>query len=197
MSLHRVAFYPCCGGDVEEPLELLKPYVDEIIFCDLKLMPKCSKDLSSEFLPKATFWRADVISIIDRLPLINVLFYRCDSGGGLWYYIKSLREKGLPTDGVIGESGSGLEIMGDLLPVILKKFHPSGGWIFSDGSNSDKRFRSLIDAPDEWRNRPSVGFKFRHEPAYSFRETARRSVVHAVRLLPNDPPSRRDQQKTR
>jgi hypothetical protein len=191
---HRVAFYPCCGGDIVEPLELLKPHVDEVIFCDLKLRPKRRSHLPTEFIPKATFWCADVISMIDHLPPISVLFYRCDTGGRLWHRIKRLRERGLPTDGVIGEGGSGLEIMGELLPLILKKFHPGGGWIFSDGSNADKRFRSIIKNPDEWRNRPSVGFKFKHEPENSFRNTARCRVMHAVRVLPIDPPSRRTQQ---
>lgn len=194
---HRVAFYPCCGGDVEEPLELLKGYVDEIIFCDILKSGKGVKRQSLKSIPKATFWHGDVIEYIDHLPLLNVLFYRCDSGGACWHVIKRLRDRGLPTDGVIGEGGSGLEIMGDLLPLILKKFHPSGGWIFSDGSNADKRFKSLINAPNEWRNRPSTGFKFRHEPDNSFRNTTRGDLIHAVRLLPVNPPSLRTQQKPR
>ena len=30
----KVAFYPCCYLDLLRPLEILTPYVDEIIFCD-------------------------------------------------------------------------------------------------------------------------------------------------------------------
>jgi hypothetical protein len=32
---HRVAFYSCCGLDIERPLQLLRPYADEVIFCDI------------------------------------------------------------------------------------------------------------------------------------------------------------------
>ncbi len=28
----RVAFYPCCGTDVEEPLELLRKFAEEVVF---------------------------------------------------------------------------------------------------------------------------------------------------------------------
>lgn len=192
--LRKIGFYPCCGGDLAEPRELLKGVVDEIIFCDIREKRNIP---FSKFLPKATFWGGDVITLIDKLPLINVLFYRGDSGGIYWPEIKRLREMSLPTDHVVGEGGSGIEIMGDVLPLILKKFHPSGGWIFSDGSNSDKQFENLIKTPNEWQIRPSTGFKFRHEPDNSFRNITRGSVVHAVRLLPIDPLYSRTQQKPR
>jgi hypothetical protein len=182
--LHRVGFYPCCGGDIKEPLELLSSYVDEIIFCDLKVRRPKSDSIPYGLGPKATFIRRDVIDYIEHMPTISVLFYRADSGGIYWSEIKKLREMSLPTDHVVGEGGSGIEIMGDVLPSILKKFHPSGGWIFSDGSNSDKQFDSLIRIPNEWQNRPMTGFKFRYEPDFSFENTGRGRIVYAIRVLP-------------
>jgi hypothetical protein len=32
MMPHKVAFYPCCAYDIEEPLSLLTGMVDEIVF---------------------------------------------------------------------------------------------------------------------------------------------------------------------
>ena len=31
----RVAFYPCCAIDIEEPLELLRGFAEEVVFCDV------------------------------------------------------------------------------------------------------------------------------------------------------------------
>lgn len=188
--LHKIAFYPCCGGDIEEPRELLKSFVDEIIFCDLKKFNKNREISSIEPIPKAKFWCGDVVDLIDHLPPICVLFYRRDSGGKLWHIIKSLRDRGLSTEGVTGEGGSGIPIMADLLPLILRKFDPRGGWIFSDGSNSDELFSSWINAPNEWMSNPNTCFKFMHVPEKSFRDSKRGSVIHAIQLLPIDPPVR-------
>jgi hypothetical protein len=63
------------------------------------------------------FFRGDVRKVINRVALIDLLFYRRDSGGG--------------------EGGSGVFVLGDsFLPKILEKFNPEGGLIITDGSNS-------------------------------------------------------------
>jgi hypothetical protein len=38
---HRVAFYPCCAEDVAEPLDLLRGFADEVVFCDVNASPTC------------------------------------------------------------------------------------------------------------------------------------------------------------
>ena len=80
-----IAFYPCCGVDIEQPLMLLENYVDEVVFCDME------KRLSSHWrqvaadavnnLPSATFRVGDLTQIANELPIINLLFYRRDSAG--------------------------------------------------------------------------------------------------------------------
>jgi hypothetical protein len=115
-----VAFYPCCGDDVREPLILLRDYVDEVIFCDVdeRLSSKWHRIASAtEFnSPAATFRVRDVNQIVHTLSVINLLFYRRDSAG---------------------EGGSGVFVLGDsVLPLILRCFPAEGGLIITDGSNS-------------------------------------------------------------
>jgi hypothetical protein len=117
---HRVAFYPCCGPDIERPLQLLRPYPDEVVFCDTNksLQPQWQRCLlaAAPDGPRPTLLVRDVREAISRMTLINVLFYRKDSDG---------------------EGGSGVLVLGDsFLPEILQRFPPEGGLIITDGSNS-------------------------------------------------------------
>ena len=127
MSL-RVAFYPCCCRDVVEPVDLVQPYADRIVFCDI------DKSLKSEWQTRtprspdsvqAEFRLDDARNVIASMAQIDVLFYRGDSEG---------------------EGGSGLFVLGDsVLPSILSKFPKQGGLIITDGSNSrGSNFKRMI-----------------------------------------------------
>lgn len=119
---HRVAFYPCCSTDIEEPLGLLRDFADEVVFCDVNpsLRPRWN-EISARFseglpLPNASFLVDDVRTVVNCIERIDVLFYRGDSGG---------------------EGGSGILVLGDsFLPRLLRRFPPHGGYIITDGSNS-------------------------------------------------------------
>lgn len=53
----RIAFYPCCANDVEEPRCLLRGYADEIVFCGVnpKLLYLFRKVGRQDNLPVAKF----------------------------------------------------------------------------------------------------------------------------------------------
>jgi hypothetical protein len=117
---HRVAFYPCCSTDVEEPLELLRDFADEVVFCDVSpAMRRRWKEIEARVadgLPRASFLTADARTAVDRVERIDVLFYRRDSDG---------------------EGGSGIFVLGDaFLPALLRRFCVQGGYLITDGSNS-------------------------------------------------------------
>jgi hypothetical protein len=117
---HRVAFYPCCAIDILEPLSILTGIADEVIFCDInhRLFPtwKAREQERVVSQPRATFMIADARDVVQKIPAIDVLFYRRDS---------------------TSEGGSGVFVLGDsLLPIILERFNPVGGLIITDGSNS-------------------------------------------------------------
>lgn len=116
----RVAFYPCCSTDVDEPLTLLRDFADEVVFCDVNpSLPRRWREIAArvaEGLPSASFLSEDVHTAVDRVERIDVLFYRHDSGG---------------------EGGSGIFILGDsFLPRLLRRFPVEGGYLITDGSNS-------------------------------------------------------------
>lgn len=117
----RIALYPCCGLDFEEPLQLLCDLVDEVVFCDLNPKVKQKHDelrlvLASQNLPESRVLTGDVRQMIDLVNRIDVLFYRCDSNG---------------------EGGSGVYVFGkDLFPKIIDRFPSEGALIISDGSNA-------------------------------------------------------------
>lgn len=115
----RVAFYPCCSTDIEEPLELLRDFADEVVFCDVNpLLQQHWKEIATRFTggPKASFLAADARTAVEGVERIDVLFYRHDSEG---------------------EGGSGLFVLGDsFLPRLLRRFPVQGGYLITDGSNS-------------------------------------------------------------
>jgi hypothetical protein len=113
---HKIGFYPCCSLDIIEPIKILSNYVDEIIFCDKIFMPKRIIDDAKSSKPTPKFLRGDVRKVINKVELIDLLFYRRDSSG---------------------EGGSRVFVLGDsFFPKILEKFNPEGGLIITDGSNS-------------------------------------------------------------
>ncbi|NQX01288.1 hypothetical protein HQ447_11570 [bacterium] len=137
--------------------------MDEILFCDLKRSKAWDQVKDENGLPKATFLQGDVRKLIATLPALRVLFYRNDSDSG---------------------GGSGLHIVGSiLLPKILACFDPAGGWIFSDGANSNngKSFQRLLCA--DWHEKPSCGFRFRKVDGFDL-SNRRGAPVHAIEVNP-------------
>lgn len=125
---HRLAFYPCCCLDVVEPVTLVQPYADRIIFCDIDTRLESEWQARGSRLPdsvQAEFRIDDARNVIASMDQIDVLFYRGDSGG---------------------EGGSALFVLGDsVLPSILAKFPSKGGLIITDGSNSrGSNFKRMI-----------------------------------------------------
>jgi hypothetical protein len=137
--LARIAFYPCCAGDIDEPRRFLAPYVDDVLFCDLSRSKVWDDIVDEPGLPNAKFLHGDVRELIPTLPPLTTLFYRNDSNS---------------------EGGSGVKILGkELLKGILSRFGSDGGWIFSDGSNGGSEFRTMLT--DDWHPKPRYGFEFR------------------------------------
>lgn len=126
--LHKVAFYPCCCRDVVVPVDLVQPYADRIVFCDIdeRLEPEWRAQEPRLSCGVETEFRIDdARKVIESLQQIDVLFYRRDSAG---------------------EGGSALFVLGDsVLPSILAKFPSHGGLIITDGSNSrGSNFKRMI-----------------------------------------------------
>jgi hypothetical protein len=163
-----IAFYPCCGVDIEQPLMLLKNYVDEVVFCDME------KRLSSHWrqvaadavnnLPSATFRVGDLTQIANELPIINLLFYRRDSAG---------------------EGGSGVFVLGDsVLPLILQRFPSEGGLIITDGSNSrGSNFERMIRS----RGLTKHGWTFNRAYEQPLMDDHRLYVIDVRRARPDRP----------
>ena len=113
--MHRIAFYPCCGGDIAEPHHALAGIVDEIIYCDVSLVPTDNSSLGLD-APRRTFWQKDIRDGLNEISHIDVLFYRRDG---------------------TGEGGSGVFVLGKhILPLVLEKMSGPDCLIITDGSNS-------------------------------------------------------------
>jgi hypothetical protein len=163
-----IAFYPCCGVDIKEPLILLRDFVDEVIFCDIdnRLSKGWRRFVAhAEFgSPSSTFPVGDINEIVHQLPVINLLFYRRDSAG----------------DGV-----SGVFVLGDsVLPPILQHFPAVGGLIITDGSNSrGSNFKRMIRPAGLIKH----GWKFSMASQQPFMKACALHVINVTGLSP--PPS--------
>jgi hypothetical protein len=119
--LVKVAFYPCCNRDIEEPRRILAGEADRILFCDVdpsleQYWANAARSTTDDGLPATELVLGDALTVLSRLDTIDVLFYRRDSEG---------------------EGGSGLFVLGDVfLRPLLQRFAPKGGLIITDGSNS-------------------------------------------------------------
>ncbi len=114
----RIAFYPFCGNDIKEPLEILNGRVDVVVFCDND--PQYKDYWHSEKrlkqlrpIPVSGFVCRDPIAVILDMRRIDVLFYRRYGGS-------------------TGENPFDLQPY--LLPLILSRMPESGGLIITDGS---------------------------------------------------------------
>ena len=117
-NIHKTVFYPCCGMDVYNPIELLRSQSSNFIFCDIKNYRNWNKshipDIQVNYL-KMDAWKA-----ITKLPQIDILFYRRDG---------------------MSEGGSGIQVLGEqYLEKLLLKFPKSGGKIITDGSNTSASY---------------------------------------------------------
>jgi hypothetical protein len=114
--MKRIAFYPCCGGDIGEPASALTGLVDEIIYCDISRSLRDDPFLVGNNGPERTFWQKDIREALDQIPQIDVFFYRRDG---------------------TAEGGSGIFVLGrDIMPLILAKMTAEPGLFITDGSNS-------------------------------------------------------------
>lgn len=121
MQITRNAFYPVCARDYLEPLRLLKGWVDEFIFCDIKCMPRSSADLNAlkriakdGELPNPNIFVGDALVAMRVLKPVDLFFLRRDSDG---------------------EGGSELQLLGpERLPIVTNMIKP-GGLLVTDWSN--------------------------------------------------------------
>ena len=127
----RVGFYPVSARDYLEPLQMLKGYVDRLIFCDIDCTPRGLRDLrelrqtaSDEGLPEPIFLLGDAIAAMECLKPVDVFFLRKDSGDG--------------------EGGSGLYLLGrERLPRTLNMVIP-GGLLLTDERNGGDWFKQMV-----------------------------------------------------
>lgn len=109
----RTGFYPASERDYLPPLQMLKGWVDHLIFCDIRFVPQGRLTLrelgaliEEQELPEASFFLGDALSAISCLKPVDVFFLRNDSGG---------------------EGGSGLFLLGpQRLPFALSLIKPNG-----------------------------------------------------------------------
>lgn len=135
----KIVFYPCCGMDVEFPITLLGNSKKHYIFCDTRRYRNWHRSTNAE--TSVTYLHRDAWQAIEKLPRIDILFYRRDG---------------------MGEGGSGIEVLGDqYLSHLFKKFPEDGGWIITDGSNAfgDRLNRLLLGIVS------IGGFLIEHDPA--------------------------------
>ena len=162
----RRAFYPCCASDIEEPRQLLRGLVDEIIFCDRRV-PRDIKNVEQlSGLPAVRFVKGNVREQIGQLPSINVLFYRRDSDG---------------------EGGSGVPILGkEWLSKIISHFPPEGGLIITDGSKSwNHMFRRMTQINGyNWK---SEACHLRPAAEQPWVQSHGLHRIEVTRVIPKDP----------
>jgi len=63
----RVGFYPASARDYLEPLQMLKGWVDKMVFCDIKCSPRNSRELAElrktamdNDLPEPSFFLGEI-----------------------------------------------------------------------------------------------------------------------------------------
>jgi hypothetical protein len=125
MDSRRIGFYPVCARDYLGPLQLLKGWVDELVFCHIKCMPVSTRALTDlrevaelEDLPAPTILVGDALLAIQMIKPVDLFFLRRDSGG---------------------EGGSALNLLGaERLPDVVAMIRP-GGLLVTD-RGADKRW---------------------------------------------------------
>ena len=133
-KVKRTGFYPACERDYLEPLQLLKGWVDHLIFCDIRHVPQgrvalsgLSTTIEDQGLPEASFFLGDALSAIACLKPVDVFFLRHDSGG---------------------EGGSALFLLGSKrLPLALSLIKPNG-MLITDKPNGFDWLPGLVSGDD-------------------------------------------------
>jgi len=84
----RVGFYPASARDYLEPLQMLKGWVDKMVFCDIKCSPRNSRELAElrktamdNDLPEPSFFLGDALFAMESLRPVDLFFLRRDSDG--------------------------------------------------------------------------------------------------------------------
>ncbi len=127
----RVGFYPVSARDYLEPLQILKGWVDKMVFCDIKCSPRNSRELAElrkiamdNGLPDPSFFLGDALFAMESLRPVDLFFLRRDSDG---------------------EGGSELYLLGpDKLPMVLNMIN-SGGFLITDVNNGRDWFADFMD----------------------------------------------------
>lgn len=85
-TVKRTGFYPASACDYIEPLQLLKGYVDHLIFCDLNVAPRSRREIGeirekivTKGLPEASFFLGDALSALTCIQPVDVFFVRRDT----------------------------------------------------------------------------------------------------------------------
>jgi len=113
-KIHNTIFYPCCGRDLNFPINLFGNENIDYIFCDIKKYSNW--DSVKKLDVSLSFLQIDAWQAVEKLTEINILFYRRDG---------------------MSEGGSGIEVLGnEFLKILLTRFSPEGGQIITDGSNA-------------------------------------------------------------
>ncbi|MGJ8643332.1 MAG: hypothetical protein ACSHX9_08000 [Luteolibacter sp.] len=131
----RIGFYPVSARDYLEPLQMLKGWVDHLIFCDIRWTPRNNRELSelrkavkNNGLPEPSFFLGDALNAMDSLRPVDLFFLRRDSDG---------------------EGGSELNLLGpDKLSIALNLIKPSG-LLVTDVKNGRDWFSDFMDGKIE------------------------------------------------
>jgi hypothetical protein len=121
LTVKRTGFYPASASDYLAPLQLLKGWVDHMIFCDLHKAPRNRADtqelreqIQAQGLPEASFLLGDALTALECIEPVDVFFLRRDSSG---------------------EGGSGLSLLhADRIRLVLNVIKP-GGLLITDKAN--------------------------------------------------------------
>ena len=121
LGAKRTGFYPACARDYLEPLQMLKGWVDHLIFCDLLKAPQSGlaiqqlrQTILTHSLPEASFLLGDAVSALACIKSVDVFFLRRDSSG---------------------EGGSGLALLqAERIRLVLSVIKP-GGLLVTDKPN--------------------------------------------------------------
>jgi len=125
----KTAFYPCCGNDIQEPIKILREYVNRIIFCDINqniiARRQRAKSLKYNSSLELIFVCEDARKALSNIGRVDILFHRKDG---------------------IGEGGSGIFILGKkFLSLLLIRMPSEGGMIITDGScNRDHMLGKIL-----------------------------------------------------
>ena len=126
----RGGFYPASARDYLEPLQMLKGWVDKMVFCDIKCSPRNSRELAElrktamdNDLPEPSFFLGDALFAMESLRPVDLFFLRRDSDG---------------------EGGSELNLLGpDKLPMVLNLIN-LGGLLVTDAKNGRDWFADFM-----------------------------------------------------